>query len=52
METSKILVVEDDKSIREMLTFAIEAEGFNIEVSKNGTEALKMKEKLQNNMII
>lgn len=32
----KILVVEDDNSIREMLTFALETEGFIVESSKNG----------------
>jgi len=36
----KILVVEDDKSIREMLTFALETEGFKVESGKNGVEAL------------
>lgn len=43
MENNKILVVEDDKSIREMLTFALETEGFKVESEKNGAEALKRK---------
>jgi len=36
---NRILVVEDDNSIREMLTFALEMEGFTVDISKNGIEA-------------
>jgi|GEM_PF-3589920 len=38
---NRILVVEDDKSIREMLTFALETEGFRVDSGKSGIEALK-----------
>jgi DNA-binding response OmpR family regulator len=52
METSKILVVEDDKSIREMLTFALETEGFSVDVSKNGTEALMKNNEFKPNLVL
>ncbi|WP_238918353.1 response regulator transcription factor [Clostridium sp. YIM B02555] len=52
METSKILVVEDDKSIREMLTFALETEGFSVDVSKNGNEALMKNNEFKPNLVL
>ena len=36
---SRILIVEDDKSIRETLREALVAEGFAVEVCKTGDEA-------------
>ena len=42
---NRILVVEDDNSIREMLTFALEMEGFTVDISKNGIEALDILDK-------
>ena len=36
---SRILIVEDDKSIRETLREALVAEGFAVEVCKTGGEA-------------
>ncbi|SHJ84984.1 DNA-binding response regulator, OmpR family, contains REC and winged-helix (wHTH) domain [Clostridium cavendishii DSM 21758] len=38
---SKILVVEDDNSIRDMLTFALEIEGFKVNSAINGKEAIE-----------
>lgn len=52
MENSKILVVEDDKSIREMLAFALETEGFNVDISKNGVEALKKNCEFKPNLVL
>ncbi|EHI99495.1 two component transcriptional regulator, winged helix family [Clostridium sp. DL-VIII] len=52
MENNKILVVEDDKSIREMLIFALEAEGFKVESGKNGTEALKKNSEIKPNLVL
>ena len=36
---SRILIVEDDKSIRETLREALVAEGYAVEVCKTGDEA-------------
>lgn len=52
MENNKILVVEDDKSIREMLTFALETEGFKVESEKNGVEALKRNNEFKPNLVL
>ena len=52
MENNKILVVEDDKSIREMLIFALEAEGFKVDSGKNGTEALKKNIEIKPNLVL
>ncbi|AGX44332.1 response regulator transcription factor [Clostridium saccharobutylicum] len=52
MENNKILVVEDDKSIREMLTFALETEGFKVESEKNGAEALKRNNEFKPNLVL
>lgn len=49
---SRILVVEDDKSIREMLTFALELEGFKVDIGKNGAEALKKNNEFKPNLIL
>ena len=38
---SRILIVEDDKSIRETLREALVAEGYAVEVCKTGDEAQK-----------
>lgn len=52
MENNKILVVEDDKSIREMFIFALEAEGFKVDSGKNGAEALKKNSEIKPNLIL
>lgn len=49
---NKILVVEDDNSIREMLTFALEMEGFTVDISKNGIEALKKNNEFEPNLVL
>ena len=38
-KAKRLLIVEDDKSIRETLHEALVAEGYQVEVSKNGDEA-------------
>lgn len=49
---NRILVVEDDNSIREMLTFALEMEGFTVDISKNGIEALKKNNEFEPNLVL
>lgn len=48
----KILIIEDDKSIREMLTFALEIEGFCIESVKNGIDGLAKNEDFEPDLIL
>lgn len=48
----RILIVEDDTSIREMLTFALEAEGFTVNTSKSGIEALKKNDEFEPDLVL
>jgi len=40
MKTSRILIVEDDESIRELYRDVLEGEGYEVETCANGLEAL------------
>jgi two-component system chemotaxis response regulator CheY len=42
MRPGPILLVEDDRDIREILAEALEVEGFNVVVAANGLEALAL----------
>lgn len=48
----KILIIEDDNSIREMLTFALEIEGFSIESVENGLDGLTKSEDFDPDLIL
>lgn len=48
----KILIVEDDTSIRELLTEILEDEGYKVSASANGIEGLKVLEKNIPDLII
>lgn len=48
----KILIIEDDNSIREMLTFALEIEGFSIESVENGVDGLTKSEDFDPDLIL
>ncbi len=41
---NKILVVEDEKHIRELIRFNLEKNGYKVETAENGIEGLKMAE--------
>ena len=45
MQTGKILIVDDDTNICELLRLYIEKEGFEVELAHNGVEALEKFEK-------
>jgi CheY-like chemotaxis protein len=38
--SKNVLIVEDDKDIRESMRDALEIEGYHVTVAKNGSEAL------------
>ncbi len=44
MRSKRVLVVEDDAAIIELLRFLLEQEGFEVEVAKDGLEALDKME--------
>ena len=48
----KVLVVEDDTSIRELLIELLESEGYQVTASSNGVEALKSLEDLIPDLIL
>lgn len=48
----KILLVEDDNSIRELLTEILEDEGYNVSASANGSEGLRYLERNIPDLII
>lgn len=39
-ETARILVIDDDKSIRKVLTLILEEEGYTVDSAENGREAI------------
>lgn len=42
MTKKRILIVEDDASIRDVLKLALEFEGYEVAIAKNGKEGLEM----------
>ena len=44
MQAGKILVVDDDKNICELLRLYIEKEGFEVEIANDGKRALELFE--------
>jgi len=47
----KILVVDDERGIRDLLTFVLKARGFDVCTACNGVEGLEMAKKEQFEMI-
>jgi two-component system chemotaxis response regulator CheY len=41
---ARVLIVEDDKGIRDILRLAIESDGYRVRVAVNGSEALEVLE--------
>lgn len=48
----KILIVDDSESIREVVSFTLENEGFEVLVANDGTDALKFLDGREIDMII
>lgn len=48
----KILIVDDSESIREVVSFTLENEGFEVLVANDGTDALKFLDGRKIDMII
>ena len=48
----KILIVDDSESIREVVSFTLENEGFEVLVANDGTDALKFHDGREIDMII
>ncbi|KAB8142665.1 response regulator [Chloroflexia bacterium SDU3-3] len=52
MHTEPILVVDDDPTIREVVTVVLQEEGFHVIAAHNGIEALKVVERLQPGLVL
>lgn len=48
----KILIVDDSESIREVVSFTLETEGFDVLIANDGTDALKFLDGREIDMII
>jgi DNA-binding NtrC family response regulator len=40
-DSAKILVIDDDESVRKVLASALEDEGYSVDTAENGTEAIR-----------
>ena len=49
---SKILIVEDEKDIRQLITFTLQYAGFTVVAGKDGQEAVELVEKEMPDMIL
>ncbi len=49
---AKILVVDDDQDIRELISFTLRHNGFDVIVCGNGADAVKLAEEEQPNLVI
>ena len=49
---AKILVVDDEEDIRELIKFNLKREGFEVEEAKNGLEAVEMAKSFKPNLIL
>ncbi|MEG2656865.1 MAG: response regulator transcription factor [Clostridium sp.] len=50
--SKNILVVDDDKDIRELVAVYLKTENFNVELAENGEEALELIEKKEFDLVI
>lgn len=52
MDNTKILVVDDDKNINELLRLYLEKEGFSVSQAYDGNEAVKLFEEFQPDLVL
>lgn len=48
----KILIADDDENIRDLVTFSLEDEGFDLHQARDGEEALQMAKELKPDLMI
>lgn len=49
---AKLLVVDDEPNIRELLSVSLRFAGFNVQAAANGREALKLEDKFEADLVI
>jgi len=52
MEKGKLLIVEDDRDLAEMLKLNFSSQGFDVEIAHNGREGIELTRKKNPNLII
>ena len=52
MTNKKVLIVDDEEHIRELIKFNLKKEGYDTEVAVNGTEALKLIREIKFDLIL
>ena len=52
MTNKKVLIVDDEEHIRELIKFNLKKEGYDTEVAVNGTEALKVIREFKFDLIL
>ena len=52
MNKNKILLVDDDPDIREIISFNLLKEGYNVEIAENGVQGVEMSLKFKPDIII
>ena len=48
----KVLVVEDEPDLRELLTYNLTAAGFNVQATENGTDGLAAVQKFAPDVVL
>lgn len=48
----RVLVVDDDRAIRELLTFALEGEGYDVRTLSDGTEVVALLEAMREPCVV
>ena len=51
-EDIKILLVDDEPDILEIISYSLKNAGYNVYTAKNGIEAVKQTEKIEPHLII
>jgi two-component system alkaline phosphatase synthesis response regulator PhoP len=52
MSNNKILLVDDEEDILEMIRYNLEKEGFEVEIANNGREAIEKAKKFNPNLVL
>jgi DNA-binding response OmpR family regulator len=51
-DKKKLIIIEDELSIRDLYSFKFKLEGFDVSVAENGEEGLKIIEKVRPDLIL
>ncbi len=52
MRDDRILIVEDEEAIVDLIAYALKKEGFNVKIANNGAKALKLVDEFKPNLML